>query len=55
VEIHSQGRYFKNYPNIIAVRTYHPNAKIKGGKKPFKKEIVKLINERYNESLELDI
>jgi uracil-DNA glycosylase len=36
----------ENYPNIIAVRTYHPNARIKGGKKKFKKEIVDLIRNK---------
>jgi len=34
---------FPNYPNIIAVKTYHPNAQIKGGKKEFNKEIVNFI------------
>jgi len=33
----------ENYPNIIAVRTYHPNARIKGGKKKFKEDVVDLI------------
>jgi len=34
---------FENYSNIIAVKTYHPNAQIKGGKKEFNKEIVNFI------------
>ncbi len=34
---------FLDYPEIIAVRTYHPNAQIKGGKKKFKEDIVSLI------------
>jgi NADPH-dependent glutamate synthase beta subunit-like oxidoreductase len=32
-----------NYPETLAIRTYHPNARIKGGKKRFKKEILDLI------------
>jgi len=39
---------FENYENIIAVRTYHPNAQIKGGKRKFKEDIVNLIIQRYN-------
>jgi len=34
-----------NHPNIIAVRTYHPNAKIKGGKKHLKIQVLDLICE----------
>ncbi len=34
---------FINYQNIVAVSTYHPNARIKGGKKEFNKEIVNFI------------
>lgn len=34
---------FTNYPNIFAVRTYHPNAKIKDGKKHLKEQALKLI------------
>jgi len=37
---------FKKYPDIIAIRTYHPNAQIKGGKKNFKKDILKIIKSR---------
>ncbi len=43
---------FINYPEIIAFSTYHPNARIKGGKKELKKDIVNLIVQRYNKSLE---
>lgn len=39
---------FKNYPNIISFSTYHPNARIKGGKKELKKEILNLIFQQYN-------
>jgi len=41
---------FQKYPNILAIRTYHPNAKIKGGKKHFKKEIMDIITARYNKT-----
>jgi len=41
-----------NYPHIIAVSTYHPNARIKGGKKEIKKDIVNFIVQRYNKTLE---
>jgi len=34
---------FLDYQNIIALSTYHPNARIKGGKKEFNKEIVNFI------------
>ncbi len=34
---------FLDYQNIVAVKTYHPNARIKGGKKEFNKEIVNFI------------
>ena len=37
----------RNYPNIIAIRTYHPNARIKGGKKKFKKDIIELIRKKF--------
>lgn len=36
----------QKYPHIIAVRTYHPNARIKGGKKKFKEDIIELIRNR---------
>ena len=32
-----------DYPDIFAVRTYHPNAKIKGGKKQFKEQVLSLV------------
>ncbi len=32
-----------DYPDIFAVRTYHPNAKIKGGKKQFKEQVLNLV------------
>jgi ribosomal protein S18 len=38
---------FINYKNIIAISTYHPNARIKGGKKKFNEEIVNFIVSRY--------
>ncbi|NBK99232.1 MAG: hypothetical protein EOM50_14670 [Erysipelotrichia bacterium] len=34
---------FDRYPNIVAVRTYHPNAKIVGGKKHLKEQVIDLI------------
>jgi len=37
---------FKKYPDIVAVRTYHPNAQIKGGKKKFKKDILEIIKSK---------
>ena len=40
----------KNYPHILALRTYHPNAKIKGGKKRYKQEIVEIISQKYTNS-----
>lgn len=36
----------KRYPSIVAVRTYHPNAQIKGGKKRFKEDIIDLIKSK---------
>lgn len=38
---------FKNFKNIISFSTYHPNARIKGGKKELKKEIINLIVKQY--------
>lgn len=37
-----------SFPDIFAVRTYHPNAKIEGGKKEHKKEIINLIKTQYS-------
>lgn len=34
-----------DFPDIFAVRTYHPNAQIKGGKKHFKKQVLNLVCE----------
>jgi hypothetical protein len=42
--------HFVNYPHLIAVRTYHPNARIKGGKVKLKNGIIELIKEKYNQS-----
>jgi len=39
-----------NYPNIIAVRTYHPNARISGGTKIYKEQLLDLIIEKMRES-----
>ena len=33
----------EDYPNIIAVRTYHPNARIEGGKRNLKYDILDII------------
>jgi len=35
----------KSYPDIYAVRTYHPNARIEGGKKHLKEEVSRLVFE----------
>lgn len=35
--------YLTDYPNVLAVRTYHPNAMIKGGKKHLKEKVLDLI------------
>jgi len=35
-----------DFPNILAIRTYHPNAKIKGGKKHLNKQVIRLIKEK---------
>jgi len=36
-----------DFPNILAIRTYHPNAKIKNGKKHLKKQVIDLIKEKF--------
>lgn len=38
--------FHEQFSNIIAVKTYHPNAKIKGGKKHIKKYIVEFIKDK---------
>jgi len=40
---------FKKFKDILAFRTYHPNARIKNGKKDLKQEIVKQISELYRQ------
>ena len=42
---------FEEYPNIIAFRTYHPNAKIAGGKKHLKNQIIQLTKTKFPDVL----
>lgn len=42
----SEVNFTGQFSNIIAFRTYHPNARIEGGKKHLKKDIIELIKTR---------
>lgn len=39
---------FDEFPNIFAVRTYHPNARIQGGKKHLKEQVFEMIVQKVN-------
>lgn len=47
----SQVIFYEQFANIISVKTYHPNAQIKGGKVHIKKYIVEFIKNHINHNL----